>query len=102
MQRVATDAVIGRMRSLPRTISRLDAQSLSDIMGRRVTSVSVIGGDAGTSSRARLALYAYVAPLITAGMGGMQDESIALEGVKRGVAALTDLETVAALKQSLS
>jgi hypothetical protein len=47
------------------------------------------------------ALYAYVAPLITAGMGGMQDESIALEGVRRGVAALTDLETVAALKQSL-
>ena len=27
---------------------------------------------------------------------------IAMEGVKRGVAALTDLETVAALKQSLS
>jgi Ser/Thr protein kinase RdoA (MazF antagonist) len=48
------------------------------------------------------ALYAYVAPLITAGMGGMQDESIAMEGVKRGVAALADLETVAALKQSLS
>ena len=47
-------------------------------------------------------LYAYVAPLITAGMGGMQDESIALEGVRRGVAALTDLETVAALKESLS
>jgi uncharacterized protein with ACT and thioredoxin-like domain len=56
MQRVATDAVIGRMRSLPRTVSGLDAQSLSRIMGRRVTSVSVIGGDAGTSSRARLAL----------------------------------------------
>jgi hypothetical protein len=53
---VATDAVIGRMRSLPRTISVLDTQSLSDVMGRRVTSVSVIGGDAGTSSRARLAL----------------------------------------------
>jgi len=48
------------------------------------------------------ALYAYVAPLITAGMGGMQDESIALEGVRRGVAALTDLETVAALRLSLT
>ena len=48
------------------------------------------------------ALYAYVAPLITAGMGGMQDESIALEGVRRGVAALTDLETVAALRLSLA
>ena len=56
MQRVATDAIIGRLRSLPRTINELDAQSLSKIMQRRVTSVSVIGGDAGTSSRARLAL----------------------------------------------
>jgi len=190
---------MGRLRSLPRTVGELDAESLSQIMGRRVTSVSVIGADAGTSSRARLALtgdgvpvsmfvkmpaetvatrlmgelgrlaqtevlfyrelsaqltglpaaygsahgdahnrqacerdllavyrqalaagggpdldpdelwlryrqgslYAYVAPLITAGMGGMQAESIAMEGVKRGVAALTDLETVAALKQSL-
>jgi Phosphotransferase enzyme family len=56
MQRVATDAVIGRLRSLPRTVDDLDARSLSKIMRRRVTSVSVIGGDAGTSSRARLAL----------------------------------------------
>jgi hypothetical protein len=56
MQRVATDAVIGRLRSMPRTIDDLDARSLSEIMRRPVTSVSVIGGDAGTSSRARLAL----------------------------------------------
>lgn len=56
MQRVATDAVVGRARSLPRTIGDLDPPSLSKIMGRRVASVSVIGGDAGTSSRARLAL----------------------------------------------
>jgi hypothetical protein len=47
------------------------------------------------------ALYGYVAPLITAGMGGMQVEDIALEGVRRGVAALDDLETIAALKSSL-
>ena len=47
------------------------------------------------------ALYAYVAPLITAGMGGMQVEDIAMEGVRRGVAALDDLETIAALKSSL-
>jgi len=56
IQRVATDAVIGRLRSLPRTIGDLDAQLLSQIIRRRVTSVSVISGDAGTSSRARLAL----------------------------------------------
>ena len=47
------------------------------------------------------ALYAYVAPLITAGMGGMQVENIAMEGLRRGVEALDDLETVAALKSSL-
>jgi Ser/Thr protein kinase RdoA (MazF antagonist) len=46
-------------------------------------------------------LYGYVAPLITAGMGGMQVEDIAMEGLRRGVAALDDLETIAALKSSL-
>ena len=47
------------------------------------------------------ALYAYVASLITAGMGGMQAEGIAMEGLKRGVAALDDLDTVALLQKSL-
>jgi Phosphotransferase enzyme family len=56
VQRIATDALVGRIRSLPRSIGDLDAAYLSQIMGRTVTSVSVIGGDAGTSSRARLAL----------------------------------------------
>ncbi|MDT5184512.1 MAG: hypothetical protein QOI29_2670 [Mycobacterium sp.] len=35
------------------------------------------------------ALYAYVAALITAGMGGMQAEDIALEGLRRSVARWT-------------
>lgn len=47
------------------------------------------------------ALYAYVAPLITAGMGGMQAENIAIEGVRRGVAALDDLDTITLLEKSL-
>jgi len=47
------------------------------------------------------ALYAYVATLITAGMGGMQADSIALEGLKRSVAALDDLDTIALLEKSL-
>jgi aminoglycoside phosphotransferase (APT) family kinase protein len=47
------------------------------------------------------ALYAYVAPLITAGMGGMQADDIAMEGLRRGVAALDDLETIEALKKSM-
>lgn len=56
VQRIATDAAVGRIRSVPRTIDDLDAATLTRIMGRTVTSVSVLGGDAGTSSRARLAL----------------------------------------------
>ena len=47
------------------------------------------------------AAYAYVAALVTAAMGGMQSEGIALEGLKRGVAALEDLDTVALLEKSL-
>lgn len=56
VQRIATDAAIGRLRATPRRIGDLDAAYLSEVIGRRVESVSVIGGDAGTSSRARLAL----------------------------------------------
>lgn len=56
VQRIATDAIVGRVRSLPRTVADLDANALSQIMGRTVTSVAVIGGDTGTTSRARLAL----------------------------------------------
>jgi hypothetical protein len=56
LQRVTTDVAAGRARSLPQTIAALDARFLSRLMGATVTSVSVIGGDAGTSSRARLAL----------------------------------------------
>lgn len=56
LQRVVTDLAVGRLRTLPRTIGELDARFLSQIMGVTVTSLSVIGGDAGTSSRARLAL----------------------------------------------
>lgn len=56
LQRIATDATVGRLRSFPRRVADLDAAYLSALIGRRVDSVSVAGGDAGTSSRARLAL----------------------------------------------
>ena len=56
VQRIATDAVIGGARSIPRSVSDLDEAAMSRLMGRRVTSVSVLDGNAGTSSRARLAL----------------------------------------------
>jgi hypothetical protein len=47
------------------------------------------------------ALDAFVAALITAGMGGMQAEGIAIEGLRRSVAALGDLGTVSLLKAAL-
>lgn len=56
VQRVAADAVAGRTRRFPRRVDQLDAKTMSRVMNRTVSSVSVIGGDAGTSSRARLAL----------------------------------------------
>ncbi len=54
--RIGADTLIGRLRPLPRTIGDLDAAAVSSLFGRTVTSVSLIDGDAGTSSRARLAL----------------------------------------------
>jgi ecdysteroid kinase len=56
VQRVATDAVARGARKFPRRVSDLDAATLSRLIGRTVTGVSVIDGDTGTSSRARLAL----------------------------------------------
>lgn len=56
MQRIATDAVFGRARAIPRHITGLNAAYLSALLGRTVTAVSLLDGDAGTSSRARLAL----------------------------------------------
>lgn len=56
LRRIGTDTLIGRLRPLPRTIGDLDPAAMSRLMNRRVTSMAVIGGDAGTSSRARLAL----------------------------------------------
>jgi len=56
MRRIGTDAAIGRLRRTPRTVADLDVAALSRLIGRPVASVEVIDGDAGTSSRARLAL----------------------------------------------
>jgi hypothetical protein len=56
LQRIATDAVFGRTRAVPRRVADLDPDYLSGLLGRRVTSVSLLDGDAGTSARARMAL----------------------------------------------
>lgn len=47
------------------------------------------------------AVYSYVSALATAGLGGMQTENIALEGLRRAVAAIDDLQTVPALRSSV-
>jgi hypothetical protein len=56
VQRIATDAVVGPIRALPRRVVDLDAAYLSTLMAAPVTSAQVVGGDAGTSSRALLKL----------------------------------------------
>jgi hypothetical protein len=77
-----------------------------DLLGVYCDALAAAGGAvidrAGLWERYRQgALYAYVAALITAGLGGMQDDRIALEGLRRSVAALEDLDTVGLLKKSL-
>lgn len=54
--RVTADATLRGARSFPRRVADLDAATLSGIMGRTVTSVVLIGGTGGTTTRARLAL----------------------------------------------
>jgi Phosphotransferase enzyme family len=54
--RVTADAVLGGRAGLPRSVADIDGVVLSNVMGRTVGSVSVLGADAGTSSRARLSL----------------------------------------------
>lgn len=44
--------------------------------------------------------HPYLSALATAGLGGMQEEGIALEGLRRAVTALEDLETVTALQRA--
>jgi hypothetical protein len=46
-------------------------------------------------------VHPYISALTTAGLGGMQDDDVALEGLRRAVAALDDLDTVGALTAAL-
>jgi len=55
-RRIATDAALVKARSFPRRVGDLDPKTLSKIMGKNVTSVEILDGTAGTSSRTRLAL----------------------------------------------
>lgn len=46
-------------------------------------------------------VHPYLSGLTTAGLGGLQSEGIALEGLRRAVVALEELETVAALRRAV-
>lgn len=48
----------------------------------------------------RAVLHPYLSGLTTAGLGGLQDDGIAMEGLRRAVTALEELETVTALRQA--
>ncbi len=60
-----------------------------------------IEGDELFTRYRQAALHPYVSGLSTAGLGGMQDDDVALEGLRRAVEALEDLDTVAALRSAL-
>ena len=45
-------------------------------------------------------VHPYLSALTTAGLGGLQDDGIAMEGLRRAVTALDELETVAALRDA--
>jgi aminoglycoside phosphotransferase (APT) family kinase protein len=45
-------------------------------------------------------VHPYVSSLATAGLGGMQDDGIAIEGLRRAVTALAELDTVTALRHN--
>ena len=47
------------------------------------------------------AVQPYMSSPSTAGLGGMQTDEVAFEGLRRAVAAFNDLDTVAVLQKSL-
>ncbi|MGZ4710948.1 MAG: phosphotransferase, partial [Acidimicrobiales bacterium] len=57
---------------------------------------SLTADDAWTTYR-RMAAYPYVASTFTAGLGGLQDDAVGLEGLRRAVIAIDDLDTAAGL-----
>jgi len=64
--------------------------------------LAAAGGPALTADEAwgtyrRMAAYPYVATTFTAGLGGLQDEAVGLEGLRRAVAAIGDLDTASVL-----
>ena len=77
-----------------------------DLLGHYREALAEAGGPSLTAEAVwadhrKMAAYPYVASTFTAGLGGLQDEQIGLEGLRRAVAAIEDLDTPACL-QSLT
>ena len=57
----------------------------------------VLTADEAWGTYRRMAAYPYVATTFTAGLGGLQDEAVGFEGLRRAVAAIGDLDTASVL-----
>ncbi len=57
----------------------------------------ILTADEAWAAHRKMAAYPYVATTFTAGLGGLQAEEVGREGLRRAVAAVTDLGTVGAL-----
>ena len=73
-----------------------------DLLTHYVEELAAAGGPVISATEAwdqhrRMAAYAYVAATFTFGLGGLQGDDIADEGLRRAVAAVDDLETHVAL-----
>lgn len=74
----------------------------SDLLDHYRSELTAAGGpeqstDAVWSDHRRMAGYAYVATVFTVGLGGLQGDDVADEGLRRAAAAIDDLATWAAL-----
>ena len=56
-----------------------------------------LSADAVWSDHRRMAGYAYVATVFTVGLGGLQGDDVADEGLRRAASAIEDLATATAL-----
>lgn len=74
-----------------------------NLLDRYRAALAAAGGPALSADEAwtmhrKMAAYPYVATTFTAGLGGLQAEEVGLAGLRRAVAAVTDLDTVGALR----
>ena len=74
-----------------------------DLLDRYRDALAAAGGprysaDELWTAHRRMAAYPYAATTFTAGMGDLQDDVIALAGLRRAVRAIAELDTAAALR----